>query len=242
MNRPDLCLDWYSQGGNSEIPAPNLCIVLLTYERTDMAIRTIRGVLTNLDYPEELISWYVADDGSKSSHMEAIFRELQGHNLTGWHNQKYQGGTSFCGKGWNIGLMKAHQQSDYVLWLEDDWVLRTKMDIRPYMLMLMERQEVGICRLSGLTTDNILKVCAHRGTHYFDYLRSAPFCYSGNPHIRHVRFSEYYGVFAIDQTPGDIEVFYDIKYHQMKDGPSIWRPCDIPAWGIFGHIGNERTW
>ena len=240
----ELCLDCKDQGGNAIVPAPQLCILLLTYLRTEMAVRTVNGIAEKLDYPKELVTFYVADDGSPSTHMDAILMAISngGYKLSGYHNQKFQHGTPFCGIGWNMGLRKAHQTSDYIMLLEDDWVLKQPMDIRPYMWMLMERSDVGIVRMSGLTTDNILQVRAHRGIHYLEYLRSARFCYSGNPHIRHLRFTEYYGLFDTDRTPGDMEVYFDGKFRHMANGPNIWRPVDHPAWGIFDHIGRERTW
>ena len=243
MTNPELCLEWKDQGANATTPAPQLCVLLLTYVRTTMACRTISGLAENLDYPKELVSFYVADDGSPSAHMVFIEREIAagGFQLAGYHSQKYAP-APFCGIGWNQGLHKAHQNSDFVMILEDDWVLEKPMDIRPFMWMLSERKDVGMLRLSGLAAGNIVKVVAHRGVHYLEYLRIAPMCYSGNPHIRHLRFSECYGNFAIDQSPGDIEVWYDAKFHRMSGGPNIWRPANLNPWGPFAHIGCERTW
>lgn len=240
----ELCLDCKGQGGNAVVPAPQLCILLLTYLRTEMAVRTVNGISEKLDYPKELVTFYVADDGSPGAHMDAIFKAISdgGYKLAGYHSQKFQHGTSFCGIGWNMGIRKAHQTSDYIMLLEDDWVLKQPMDIRPYMWTLLEQPDVGVIRMSGLTTDNILQVRAHRGIHYFEYLRSGWFCYSGNPHIRHLRFTEYYGLFDTNRTPGDMEVYFDGKFRHMVGGPNIWRPADHPAWGIFNHIGETRTW
>ena len=243
MTNWELCLDCKSQGGKADIPAPQICIVLLTYQRTEMAVRTIQGISDHIDYPKELLSWYVADDGSPASHMDAVFGAIDksGIKLAGYHNEKLQVG-SFCGIGWNLAIAKAHQVSPYLMLLEDDWVLNRDMDLRPFVWALKEDKTVGMMRLSNLTTDNVLQVVTHHGTHYFKYLRQARFCYSGNPHLRHLRFTEYYGFFDTDKSPGDIEVYYDGKFRWMADGPDIWRPADLPAWGPFDHIGNVRMW
>lgn len=243
-DRWELCLDASDQGGNATVLAPQLCVALLTYKRTEMAVRTVKGIVDNLIYPKELVSFYVADDGSPWPHMDAIFSAIKdgGLRIAGYHNEKFSGGTPYCGIGWNVALRKSHMTSDYVLWLEDDWVLKAPLDIRPFIWMLLDRKDVGMVRLSGLAIGNIVEVKAHRGVHYLDYLRSAQFAYSGNPHIRHIRFDEYYGLFATNLTPGDLEVHYDDKFRHMLGGPAIWRPSDIPGWGIFNHIGRERTW
>lgn len=72
----ELCLDCKGQGGNAVVPTPQLCIILITYLRTEMAVRTINGIVDKLDYPKELVSWYVADDGSPYEHMAAIFKTI----------------------------------------------------------------------------------------------------------------------------------------------------------------------
>ena len=244
MTEPyELMLDCKDQGGNAVIQAPNICIVLLTYLRTEFAVRTIQGVCDNLDYPKELRTWYVADDGSPSEHIGAIFKTLEdnGESLYRYHNDKYRKGTPFCGIGWNRALEFAHMHSDYVLWLEDDWVLQESLDIRPWVRMLKEREDVGIVRMSGLATGNDVRIVAHNGVHYLQYLRKSKMAYSGNPLIRHVRFKNKYGLFDTKRSPGAMEISYDEAF-RAQDGPDIWRPASINAWGVWGHIGRERTW
>ena len=245
MTEPyELMLDCKEKGGLAEIPAPKICVCLLSYLRTEMALRTIRGLAENLDYPKELVSFYVGDDGSPSEHMDAILAEIKnnGFELAGYHNEKSRPGTPFCGLGWNKALRQGHNHADIILWMEDDWVLERPLDIRPYVRLLLEREDVGIVRLSGLPDGLDLRVQTHNGIHYLECLRSTRMAYSGNPHLRHVRFSEYYGTFGINLTPGDLEIAYDEKFRRSTGGPNIWRPADISAWGIFGHIGRERTW
>lgn len=241
---PELMLDFPDRGGLAEIPAPRLCICLLTYQRTAMTIRTIVGLSDHLIYPRQLTGFYVADDGSSREHIDKVLNHIKicEYQLVGYHNEKFVSGKPFCGIGWNMALQKGHQNADIILWIEDDWELKKELDIRPYVRMLIERQDVGMVRLSGLPTGLDLRVEAHNGIHYLECLRSSKMAYSGNPHLRHVRFSQYYGLFATDRTPGDMEINYDERFRAHSGGPNIWRPADLSAWGIFGHIGNERTW
>ena len=244
MDRPDLALDWKERGGDAEFPAPRVCVVLLTYLRTEMAVRTVRTLCENLDYPKELLGFYIADDGSPWEHMQAVLDEINrgGLYVVGYHNEKFRPGTPYVGLGWNLGLLKGFQAANIILQLEDDWELKSPLDIRPYIRCLLERTDVGIIRLSGLPEGLELKVRGHHGVHYLECLRSASFAYSGNPHLRHKRFSDYYGFFSTKHTPGDLEIEYDRFFRNDPNGPSIWRPADLPAWGIFGHIGQTRTW
>jgi hypothetical protein len=223
---------------------PTLAIVMVTFQRTREAVITLKSVCENLEYPREKRGWYIADDGSSADHMNAIFKELmevQGETLWDHHSQKFKPGTHFCGMGWNIGLRKAHQYADIVLWLEDDWHLDRRLDIRPYVQLLEERSDIGIVRLGGLAVGSDVHIVGHNGIHYLQYQRSTQYAYSGNPLLRHKRFLDAYGWFHEERSPGEVELDMDAKFRQAP-GPEIWRPADIPGWGIFGHIGTDKTW
>lgn len=242
MVDPELLLDFKDRGGNANLEAPNVCIVLLTCERTNLALRTIDGVCKHLDYPASLLSWYVADDGSRFEHVDSLLTKLKDHNqlLIGHHNQRFAEAPC-CGIGWNKALHDAHQHAPILLWLEDDWELKNTLDIRPYVRLLLEREDVGIVRLGHLAIDSLVEIVGWNGIHYLMYRRETSYAYSGNPLLRHARFAQHYGAFATDRSPGDVELDYDARF-RAEPGPNIWRPADIPAWGIWGHIGGERTW
>lgn len=222
---------------------PSISAVLVTYQRTELALRTIRGLGEYLAYPKEKIYWYVADDGSQPWHIDSILKEIIGCGFAvlGHHSQKFFPGTSFSGKGWNIGLVEAHRKSPFVLWMEDDWELRRPLAISPYLRMLHDREDVGMVRLGHLAVGSQVEIVGYSGIHYLNYLRTTQYAYSGNPHIRHVRFSQACGPFAEDCNPGMIELRQDDKFRKDVNVPAIWRPADIPGWGIFAHIGTERT-
>jgi len=238
---------------------PRLAICLLTYKRTEYALRTIEALTSNLIYPKELLGWYVADDGSNFDHVDKILNLLvsKKENVIGYHNNKYSPKT---GQGWNKGLGICYQYSDYVLVMEDDWVLSGdfdmnpqnhpgkfeinpyikdgKLDISPFIEMLSQREDVGMVRLGGLAVGNEVEIVGHNGHHYLKYLKTRPYAFSGNPHIRHSRFIKSYGWYANEEfTPGELETEYDYRF-RVTEGPDIWRPSDIPGWGIFHHIGE----
>ena len=219
---------------------PNLAICLVTYKRTAEALRTIRGIVDNLQYPVEKRAWFVNDDGSPPEHMQSIRNELLGNSeqLQWVNTERFGGGTYFCGKGWNACLGNGHQYSDFVLWLEDDWVLETPLEIERHIRVLQEREDVGIITYRGLTEGSDLMVATHAGYHYLKFLRTSDMAYSGNPHLRHARFVRTYGWFTERHNPGDMEVNYDWRFRH-RTGPDIWRPAGDNPWGIFGHIGSE---
>ena len=238
---------------------PELSILLLTYARTAEAERTVVGLCEHLDYPNR--GWYIADDGSGEEHVEILLEELSGHGekIIGWLSQRYSPHT---GVGWNKGLGICFQNSDYVLVMEDDWELSGnydmnaenhpglfviapniqsgKFNISPYIEMLSQREDVGMVRLGGLAVGNNVEIVGHNGHHYLRYLKDRQYAYSGNPHLRHARFMRAYGWYSEGKlNPGELELEYDARI-RSKDGPDIWRPSDIPGWGIFHHIGEMR--
>ncbi len=221
------------------IDYPKLGIVLLTYKRKKEALLTIRGVINKLGYEKALRGWYVADDGSEAGYLEALLAELKkkGEHVIGSHSERFSPKT---GIGWNKGLGIAHQFSDFVLVLEDDWVLKRKLDIHPFIEMLVERDDVGMVRLGGLAVGNNVELIGHNGHHYLKYYKDRQYAYSGNPHLRHARFTKRYGWFSEEEkNPGELELEFDGRVRAM-DGPQIWRPADIPGYGVFDHIGTIR--
>lgn len=241
---------------------PNLAILLQSYNRPDCAIRTINGIVDNLGYNGE-IAWYLADDGSEKGSFENILNALRGRGqaILGYYNDRLY---PFTATGWNKGLGICYQFSNYVLVMEDDWELSGnfdmnpenhpgkfnispymvggKFDIHPYIEMLSQREDVGMVRLGGLAVGNTVEIVGHNGHHYLKYLRDRSYAFSGNPSIRHARFVRSYGWYdeSGPRNPGELELAYDWKFRHTL-GPDIWRPSDIPGWGIFHHIGRERT-
>ena len=220
-----------------------LVIALVTYKRTTEALMTIKSTSERLVYPKDRRSWYINDDGSPPEHLETLIAELmkQGETLIGYNNTRFGGGTYNCGKGWNLALENAHRCSDFVLWLEDDWRLDYNLDVSRYIQTLAEREDVGLLRLGTLAVGNHVEIVGHAGVHYLKYSREQPYAYSGNPSIRHSRFTKAYGLFAENLNPGNIELNYDEKFRTMP-GPDIWRPAEINPWGAWGHVGSFKSY
>ena len=225
---------------------PRLGIVLFTYNRTREALRTVQSTCTNLGYPTDLVGWYVADDGSTPEHHKTILDEIEkcGFKVIGEHNERFREDKSYnCGKGWNRGLGICHQYSDFVLQLEDDWDLENPLDVTPYVRLLQDVSNVGIVTFRILSVGASVVTVGHNGEIFLNYQRNTQYAYSGNPLIRHARYTTYYGWFAEDRNPGLIELHQDDLYRlDVKGGPEIWRPVTVDVWGGWHHVGSEKTW
>lgn len=235
---------------------PNIAIGLVTFKRTEMALRTVTSTMKNLIYPKEKRAWYVGDDGSPMPHISSILSTLDmaGERVIGHHNEhmrhKGKENSFHAGLGWNKCLGLCHQYSDFVLWLEDDWDLDEPLDLVPYVKLLQEREDVGICSFRILSTGADIHTIGHDGRVYLRYDRTTQYAFSGNPYLRHARYTRFYGTFAEDRNPGLMELHQDDQYRfddknhprEGNDGPQIWRPADISVWGSWKHIGNIKTW
>ena len=227
---------------------PRVAIGLVTYRRTEMALTTIRSTIQNLQYPKELLSWYVGDDGSPLQHVKSIHSLLvnEGQKIHGFHEERLrhpgQEDTHNAGIGWNRCLGICHQWSDYVLWLEDDWNLDKPLDLEPYVKLLQNNEEVGICSFRILSTGADIHTVGYDGRVYLQYERRTQYAFSGNPYLRHARYTRHYGTFAEDRNPGLMELHQDDQYRLAMQGPRIWRPADISIWGSWKHIGSEKSW
>lgn len=229
-----------------------LAICLVTYKRTFEALQTIFSTCEHLKYPAELVRWYVADDGSPDEHHHAVLQALEKNKqqLIGEHNDRFRTDDSyFCGKGWNKGLGLCHQYSDFVLWLEDDWMMENDLNMIPYMQLLQENERVGIVSFRILSTGADVHTVGYNGEMFLRYKRNTQYAYSGNPLLRHARYTKFYQLFAEDRNPGELELQQDDSYRYRgtdirneEDGPQIWRPATLDQWGAWHHVGKDKTW
>lgn len=227
---------------------PEIAIALVTYNRLGEALRTIESTCENLIYPKELIKWFVNDDGSGDEYVRELTKKLDEYDRKHWlrtgrMRKEGQEESYFCGKGWNMALGNAHQYSDFVLWLEDDWVLDEPLDLSLYVRLLRERADVGAVSFRILSVETEVKTKGYEGKLFVEYLKTTQYAYSGNPILRHARFVKHYGWFDEEKDPGNIELNCDDRYRlDEKGGPMIWRPLDISPWGAWKHVGKEKTW
>lgn len=215
-----------------------IVIVLQTFKRTDVALRTIAAAKANLRYGGELL-WYVADDGSPPEHYQAVLEAVG--DVWGAHSERRGYGAN-CNAAWAV----ANQKSPLTLWLEDDWELRQPLDLYTYAALLMETAEIGMVRLGLLNLDIRGRTWAHGGLVYWKldrepHLEGTP-VFTGHPSLRHRRYADAYGPYPEGLKPGDTELAYAWQFRiGTPDAPGIVWPADYPANGYWGHIGAIKT-
>lgn len=214
---------------------PPVVVILLTYQRTAYALRTIAAMLENWRYDNTL--WYVADDGSDAAHHDAVMDALKDTRLIGGHNERISYGTN-ANKAWHV----AHDHADLTLWLEDDWELRAPFDPSRYVHLLQNNYDVGMVRLAHLPINLNARTCGYSGDIFLRIASGQQYMFSGNPSIRHRRAREAWGAYPERLWPGDTELAYDFQIQNSGPGPSIIWPVALGEWGAFGHFGNEKSY
>ncbi len=219
---------------------PPVGIILLTYERTDYAVKTVHSIHDNLHYCGSM-GWYLADDGSSSQHYGTVRENIVNYNeLWGEHQTERRGYGYSANKAWQ--QLRDEWQSPITLWLEDDWILERPLDITPYVKMLVENHNnVGMVRLGHMPVDLELRSCGHDGHMYLNVSKGQQYTYSGNPHLKHLSFLEHYGILPEGKNPGETEIEYDYKV-RSQEGPGIWWPLEIGDRPYFAHIGTEQSY
>jgi hypothetical protein len=215
-----------------------IVICLLTYARTEYAIRTIRAAQALKC--NEGFAWYVADDGSNLAHFDAVMGELQffGAHIIGAHSER-QGYGANANQAWKA----ADALTDVTLWLEDDWELAGAFDLSAYARLLRdEEQNIGMVRAGYLNLHMQGKVIGYGGALYWRLDRDAnPYVFTGHPSLRSRKFYQAYGEYPTGLKPGDTELGYALQY-RYGAGPEIVWPAQLGEHGPFGHIGTVKSY
>lgn len=222
MNNPDYSL-------------PPVAVVLLTFERTDYALRTIESARQNLLYGRPFY-WIIADDGSTPRHFDAVCAAVEGETHSVFTGKQGYGRMA------NQAIRIAEENGcPITFWLEDDWRTERPFDITPYAQLLTQHDDIGMVRLGHLPVGLEAESIGRDGRMYLEIKKTRQYCYSGNPHLKHRRFFEHYGMFPEDRNPGDTEIFYDFVVRE-HDGPKVIWPLAIGDTFPFGHIGMEKSY
>jgi hypothetical protein len=211
---------------------PIIAILLITYKRTELAQRTIRGVKQFLDYPKDKLVWHVADDGSSAQHVDTVLHTISVG--AGYTNAERRG----VGHSMNMGMDACLLRADYILWLEDDWELTAPFDLRPCVQLLTEREDVGMVRLGYISPGIRGELIGGAGRLWWRLDKGPTYTFTGHASLRHRRFCEAYGHYQEGLAAGETEIAMCTTVNN-RIGPAVVVPAFTGEWGPFGHIGME---
>ncbi len=213
---------------------PLVVIMLLTFERTEYALSTIRHMKEKLIYPNA--KWYLADSGSHDGSYKQKVEAIGEENIVGRHHELLEPGVS-----WNRAVKNILEHTPLLFRLEDDWVLNDTLDLKRAVELLNARDDICMVRYGYLHVPADLEAIGHAGIHYLRYKKSVASAYGGHPSIVHKRLFDTYGYFHETAGPGDIELDFDRRF-RATEGPDVVRPAEIGGWGLFDHIGEQQSY
>lgn len=209
---------------------PSVSILIITYKRTAIALRTISGLQQHLQYSGPL-HWHIADDGSNVEHIEALHNAIGNCTLT---NSKRQG----VGVSMNLGMTECFNHSDFILWLEDDWYLEQPFNLDEHVKLLTNNVDLGMVQLGYISPGIKGELISAEGLLWWRLAKGPQYTFTGHAALRHRRFFEAYGFYKPGLAPGYTELYMCGTFNG-KQGPDIVVPAWTGIWGVFSHIGSE---
>lgn len=214
---------------------PLVVALIVTYERTDVALAAIRGIKEFVHYPN--LGFHVADDGSNGDHIKKLVEEIgQDYEIS----TSNTGGHS-VGKNMNEGIARCLERADIWLHWEDDWVPNMDIELIPCIELLQQNEQIGMIRLGRLSEGlhgNV--ICGGDRLWWLLDKTKDQWAWTGHAAVRHRRFHDAYGIYPEGLTPGVTELFMQNSFN-TKPGPNIvW-----PAWlryDICDHIGDGYSY
>lgn len=208
---------------------PLVIALIITFKRTELAIRTIKAVKERLIYPN--LGWHIADDGSPNGHVSAL-REVIGSDVP-MTDAKRKG----AGRSMNLGMRECLLRCSYILWLEDDWELIRPLDLRPCVKLLGQQEGIGMVRLAYLSPGLVGSLIQHSDQLWWCLDKGPQYTFTGHAALRHAKFCKAYGDYKEGLAPGETELWM-CQHFTDTDGPKIAVPADGGIYGYFAHIGG----
>lgn len=222
-----------------------LCVVLLTYMRTDYAHTTLQSTFDNLIVPPDIeLHVHVADDGSPDLHRTHLvdLAKLRCARVTVSNSER--GG---YGRNYNLATQITHEIADYFLMLEDDWELVRPLYIGNLIADMEACESLQCIRLGYLShtqplRGEVLTVGKHHNKYLLlDSYSPEPHVFAGHPRLETFDFQRSVGEWPEGLTPGETE-FMVAHYQEARNGVA-W-PMDLvkPLGDLYCHIGTVRSY
>lgn len=244
--------------GDSVIKFPPITIIILTFDRPLEVRRTIDALAQHLTYQGQL-HFLIADNTSPGNYASDLL-----HDYREWINL----GTDFRvivnpagDRNWGSNANYALSQctTDLIIQLEDDFILKSPIDLTPLAALLLLNSGIGLIRLGGImghvdltavmreTDISTLLPQYRQGMGMLgrvNYWQLSPYCeqlyvYSNHVQLKHKRFHLSHGLYPEGLGLGACE---EAMAHQVKDNllfastPQIAVPLELVV-TQWDHVG-----
>lgn len=240
---------------------PDVTIVLCTYQRYDLIKKVVSKLIYYLDYPQEKINLLVADDSTGDDYLERLSK-LKDFNH--W-NTGFVETDRNCGWGCNVNNALRQVWTDYIFFLEDDYVLTQPLDLKVGIALLESAPYLGMVRyrgtagghfimhhveqdVSAILPDHVQGVGSVSGklTHcLLDVNSPNLYVYSHGPHLKRTSFhyEDFYGLYPEGKKLGETEEMFakHVKAVQREAPNKAQAITILPEWiaMAWDHIGES---
>ena len=222
-------------------------VLIITFARPKMIRKTIYGFLKNQNYNQKDLIFHIADNNTEKranikNYVPSIIADFPYLNWQ-YTIEKKPG----WGNNANAALKKI--KTNFIFLIEDDREAYNTINLVDGVKLLQEKPNTGIVRYDGIAghLDTVLKLKEVKtDNERFSYceidqeLSRRPITYSNQPHLRHTRFTEYYGLYPENVKLGRCERIYANHVKRNPKGPKI---CILED-GIqnrFNHLGAGKS-
>lgn len=223
----------------------SVTVLIVTFARPEMLRKTINGFLKHNNYP--YLKFHLADNDTTKrfgikNYVPALLDEYSDLEWSYTIEKK-------PGWGNNVNAALRAIKTDLVFLIEDDRMAYAKINLADGVTLLQHKRDVGLVRYDGIAghTDTVLKLREIKTKNTkFSYctidnrLSRRAITYSNQPHLRHKRFTEFYGLYPENVTLGHCERLYASNVKRNPGGPQI----AILEDGIqnrFTHLGAGKN-
>lgn len=219
-----------------------VAIVLFTYNRLDYAKQTLEALFKHLKYTEFIeLFVHIADDGSDEaadaiSNLLSIAQKYVDLAHLSYTNSQRKG----YGGSYNIAMRRLIDEVDFVLPLEDDWVLTEDLDLDNLVRLIQDEPKINCIRLGyiGYFHPLFAEFIYVRNQHLLILDPESPsqYVFSGHPRLERISYTESIGPWTEGIGAGATEL--DVCSRPQSRIGVAW-PVDLirPSGGLFVHIG-----
>lgn len=243
---------------------PDVTVLVVTYDRYATIQKTIAALQKRLEYPREHLHLLVADDATPGDYVERLSNLKAFQPGKEWASVRFSVTPQNVGWGANVNYALSQVQTEFVYFTEDDYELKTALDLRVGVALLDSKHHIGMLRYRGTAGTHLV-------LHHFEadikaYLPSflegegsmvpgkltylqidggSPnvWLYSNGPHLKTMRFHECYGLYAEGLKLGATEESYahTVKDIMQASPDSALGIAILPEWipMRYAHIGES---
>lgn len=222
----------------AERDGPDISVLLVTYNRSDMLERTVHFLRERADLDGLIVEYVITDDASEPAHLDRVLSLAADTHVTSPVNR---------GLGHNCNKGIAACAGKLIFQLQDDWEFLGPADVLKTAMRILDADpEIGVVQLIDAVPDLphelrtladgiAYRVFANDGLSQRRPSGARP--YSDQPHVKHRQFIHDIGPYQEGVPMADME----LDYQRAVACQTRWRVASLPGVSAFAHLGADQS-